>query len=257
MQPCLNGEMALKSAIKSIISFLGPGLHRIKEKDAFHDQKMLVDGMETPVVFDVGAYIDEITAEYKRLFPRSIIYSFEPFSDSFRELQEKSEAGDLVKAFQLAIADRPGAMRLCINADTSCNSLLPPLKSARKNYDGKAESVPIVELEVTMTDDFCKIQSVPRIHILKLHAEGAELMVLRGASESLAQKSIDLIYTEIMFVPHYEGGAMFHELCSFLSDFGYTLFGVYDLKRAGNGQLRWGNAIFVSPYVRANVINAR
>jgi len=92
---------------------------------------------------------------------------------------------------------------------------------------------------------------------LKLDIEGSELTALRGASEKLAHHSIELIYTEIMFVPHYEGGPMFYELCSFLSNFNYTLFNVYNLKRAVNRQLRWGNAIFVSPDIRANKIDVR
>jgi len=40
-------------------------------------------------------------------------------------------------------------------------------------------------------------------------------------------------------------------LAALLDQYGYSLFDVYNLKRAKNGQLRWGNAIFLSPHVRA------
>jgi len=247
----------LRSAIKSALNFLGLGLHRIEKKDAFHDQKMLLNGMETPVIFDVGAYIGEITARYEILFPKATIYSFEPFPGSFERLQERFKAYDVVKPFQLAIADRAGTREFYLNSDRSCNSLFPRPSSARKYWPGKAASVARIEVDVTTIDAFCKKESIPKIDILKLDVEGAELLALRGASEKLAQKSIELIYTEVMFIPHYEGGVMFYELCSFLSDYGYTLFDLYDLKRAENGQLRWGNAIFVSPHIRASVIDAQ
>jgi hypothetical protein len=60
-----------------------------------------------------------------------------------------------------------------------------------------------------------------------------------------------------MFVSHYEGGCMFHELTTFLEQYSYTLFNLYNLKRAKNGQLRWGNAIFLSPQVRARIDEAK
>ena len=43
---------------------------------------------------------------------------------------------------------------------------------------------------------------------------------------------------------------MFHELSAFLSKYDYTLLNFYNLKRSKSGQLRWGNAIFLSPQIR-------
>ncbi len=246
----------IKLIIKLMLKFFGLELHKIK-KGTFLVQKRLLNGMETPVIFDVGAYVGQITAKYKTLFPGATIYSFEPFPDSFRKLQGKFKAYDLVKPFQLAIADRAGTREFYVNSDRSCNSLFPRPSSARKYWSGKAASVARIEVDVTTIDTFCKKETIPKIDILKLDVEGAELLALRGASEKLARKLIELIYTEVMFIPHYERGVMFYELCSFLSDYGYTLFDLYNLKRAENGQLRWGNAIFVSPHIRASVIDAQ
>ena len=78
---------------------------------------------------------------------------------------------------------------------------------------------------------------------------------LLGAEKLLEKEVVSLIYTEIMFVPHYEGGALFHEISSFLSGFEYSLFDIYKLFRAKNGQLRYGDALFVSSNIRSNVID--
>lgn len=86
--------------------------------------------------------------------------------------------------------------------------------------------------------------------------QGGELMALQRATEMLQQGRIDLIYTEVIFVPHYEGAPMFYELCSYLSKWNYTLYNIYNLVIARNRQLRFGDAIFVSPHIRKDVIDS-
>jgi len=77
--------------------------------------------------------------------------------------------------------------------------------------------------------------------------------VLQGASKKLTSKQIKLIYSEVMFTPHYQCGCLFHDISEFLSHYNYSLFNLYNLKQANNGQLRWGNAIFVSPEMRTRI----
>ncbi len=251
----------LKRPIKSIFNLFGLELRRIKnieKRDAFDDQKKLLGEKETPlIIFDVGAYIGQVTTKYRALFPKAMIYSFEPFPDSFRELQKKSQSLGQVKPFQLAIADKTGTKTFYVNADRLCNSLLQRPSNPRKYYDANSECVAEIEVDVATIDHFCQKESIAEIDILKLDVEGTELLALKGASEKLTVESICLIYTEVMFVPHYEGGIMFYELYKCLSDYGYTLFDLYDLKHAKNGQLRWGNAIFVSEALRKKVVDAR
>ena len=54
---------------------------------------------------------------------------------------------------------------------------------------------------------------------------------------------------------HYENAPLFHDISSFLSKYGYSLFDIYDLYRAKNGQIRYGDALFVSESVRSGVID--
>ena len=54
-----------------------------------------------------------------------------------------------------------------------------------------------------------------------------------------------------MFIAHYEGGCLFHEITGLLEKHDYSLFNLFNLKRAKDGQLRWGNAIFLSPEAQA------
>jgi len=93
-------------------------------------------------------------------------------------------------------------------------------------------------------------EKISYIDILKVDVEGAEIKVFTGAVGKLSSHNIGLIYAEVTFVPHYEGGCLFHELSTFLSKYSYTLLNLYNLKISKSGQLRWGNAIFLSPQLR-------
>ncbi len=235
----------------------GYDLQRMQKRDAFLEQKELINNLEAPVIFDVGAYVGDVTSKYKKLFPEALIYSFEPFSDSFRIIQEKFKDCDLVEPRQIAFSDKAGKTSFFVNSEKSCNSLLPSESNKTKYVLGAEGAVATIDVNLMTIDQFCEKELISEINILKLDVEGAELMVLRGAFEMLSRHLIGIVYTEVMFVSHYKGGVAFHDLCKFLSDFGYTLFNFYEIKSAANGQLRWGNAIFVSPNIRKNVIDAR
>ena len=247
----------IKLTIKRALNLFGYDLRKMQKRDAFLEQKELVNNIETPVIFDVGAYIGEVVSKYRKLFPRAFIYPFEPFSDSFRVIQEKFKDFNLVKPYQLAFSERAGKASFFVNPDKSCNSLLSPESNKTKYASGTEEAITAIDVNLMTIDQFCEKELISEINILKLDVEGAELMVLRGAFEMLSRHSIGIIYTEIMFAPHYKGGVLFYDLCEFLADFGYTLFNFYEIKSAANGQLRWGNAIFVSPNIRKNVIDVR
>ncbi len=55
-------------------------------------------------------------------------------------------------------------------------------------------------------------------------------------------KAIDLIYSEVLFAELYESQAGFHDLCRFLSDRDYTLYGLYNLTSGRDSILAWGDA---------------
>lgn len=226
----------------------------VKRNKPFEVQKQLFGGASDLVIFDVGAYVGNVSAMYKKMFPQSTIYCFEPFPDSFQKLSRFS--GDAsIKTNQIAFSDKKGKTTFNVNVDLSCNSLLLPTESDFKCYSAKSIKDGEIQIETNTVDNFCAGSEISCIDILKLDVEGAEVKVLEGASKMLSKQAIKLIYSEVMFIPHYDGGCMFHELDAFLNRYGYTLYNLYHLRSARNGQLKWGNAIFLSPEIRAGIVN--
>lgn len=241
--------------IKALTSWIWASRSKSKSENPFRAQQFFFHKQDKLTIFDVGAYIGRTSKMYRRIFPNATIYSFEPFPDSFEKLRKLAATG-LITPYQLAFSDRSGRTKLYVSSDPSCNSFFPRPKSGTKYYPDKARNTSQIQVETISIDGFCSEKNIPAIDILKLDVEGAEIKVLNGAAAKLAKQSVELIYTEVMFVAHYDGGCIFHELSSFLSRHGYTLFNIYNLKCARDGQLRWGNAIFLSPQIRARINSA-
>ncbi len=156
----------------------------------------------------------------------------------------------------MAIANTTGTREFYVNYPRESSSLLLCAKFARRYYPIDVKRKSKIEVSVTTIDDFCSDNAIYKIDILKMDIQGAELITLQGATEKLKQGLIAIIYTEVMFVPHYEGGPVFYEVCNFLSNYGYTLFDIYNNFHARNGQLSYGDAIFVSPRIRKEVMES-
>ena len=227
-------------------------------EDPFDAQRLLLAGLgveTSPTILDVGAHMGETVDRYKAIFADSTIYCFEPFPSSISVLNERYESDPSVKVIPMAVADAPGTRVFHANELDATNSLLPRPMSARRYYPKEAGPKATMQVNVTTIDAFVKDQRIENIHILKLDIQGGELMAFQGAVNTLKGKNVPLIYTEAMFTPHYEGNPLFDELWSFLAHLGYSLFDLYQLQRARNGQLRFGDALLVSREMRETVIN--
>lgn len=220
-------------------------------RDAFKDQRSLLSEIKVKTIFDIGANIGDTVNRYTNLFPEATIYGFKPFPDSFEQLRKRFRGYDLVKAIQAAVSNRSGTGEFYAYRDSAVNSLLPAVNEAVNWVDTPSAIGPLKTIDVPLVtmDEFCERESIDRIDVLKMDIQGGELMALEGAREKLAKAAISLIYTEMLFVPIYSGQASFDKVCSYLSDYDYRLFDMYDFAYARNGQLKWCDAIFVSPLI--------
>lgn len=225
--------------------------------DPFVAQKEFIDrlGVSSPVIFDVGAHKGETVVRYKELFTDSTIYCFEPFTDSAETLRSRFCSDPSIHVLQNAVSDFNGNKLFYVNENDATNSLLPRTQDTRRYFSKAADSKCTFEVQAVTIDGIMLQNNIDHIDILKFDIQGGELMALKGAKNALKESSVSVIYSETLFVPHYENNPLLLDLWKYLDQYNYTLFDIYDLYRATNGQLRFGDTIFINSETRSRVLD--
>lgn len=207
------------------------------------------------LVCDVGASIGRVTAAYLRLFPEARIHAFEPHPDSHARLVAAFGGESRVHIERAAVTDAEGPIVLHANLMRATSSTFPRPAGGRRYFPAADGWDRDIEVRSMTLDAYCDRSGIEHIDILKLDVQGGELAALRGARRLLAEQRIAAIFAEVFFVPHYAGAPLFHTLWSHLEACGYTLFTLFPTRQGRNGQLRFGDAIFISPQMRADVVD--
>jgi FkbM family methyltransferase len=230
----------VKALIQKSLSLIGLEIKR-RPPSAFDIQRRLCQKND-PVIFDVGANIGQTLVEYRRLFPSSKIFAFEPFPDSFLVLKQSFGQDRNTMLLELALSDHSGEEMLFCNNAAVTNSLLETSKEAERFWGDIVRTKNVVAVKVETLETFCNIHGINHIDILKIDTQGTELCILRGARCLLKLKQIEFLYLEITIVPTYVNQARFDEVFSLLYSFDYRLVDIYPHKK--NSELLFIDALF-------------
>jgi len=234
----------MKDLIGVIRSRLSHSTSALPVQGLAHDLSGLFPDGATHV-FDVGGYTGEFAALVHAVFPRARVWSFEPFTESYERLRTRFSGDEWFTARNVALSDREGTADLILGEDQSTNSLVSPVIT-NGVFPTNVRRLP-VQLKTLSICANELLGSDPHISILKVDTEGNDLQVLKGGEHLLRAGRIDAIHVEVMFIEHFKGAPGYLDMCNYLDAFGYRLFSLYDLKRNPQGQLRYGNALFLSP----------
>jgi FkbM family methyltransferase len=195
------------------------------------DLRHFPEGRNLRVAFDIGANRGQTALSLANAFPDASIHSFEPVAVTFKELEKTAAQLPRVRAHRLALADAPGELTMSADADGQ-NRLVD------RAFTGAVERVP-----VSTVDQFCAEHGIDRIDLLKIDVEGAELRVLKGASESFEKRSIPMLLSECDFFQRkYEPHTHFTDLIAFLEPLGYRVVSFYTGGVDAIGW-RWGDVL--------------
>jgi FkbM family methyltransferase len=198
------------------------------------------------IVFDVGAYNGQFAELIHAVFPAARVWCFEPFSESYERIGTRFAGAAWVTVHNLALSDRSGMAELIVGEDQSTNSILSPvMQNGVFESDRPRVSVRLETLSASAQQ---MLGTEPHISILKVDTEGNDLAVLKGGEDLLRHAQIEAVHVEVMFMEHFKGAAGFIDIAGYLQQFGYRLYSLYDLKKNRQGQLRYGNALFLSPH---------
>ena len=126
----------------------------------------------------------------------------------------------------LALAGTVGTATLYVTGHPSCSSLYPPNEPYISRFLGFQESMTLnftVEVETTTIDTFWQQQGLTEIDFLQVDVQGADLDVLKGATQRL-QETILGVQVEVEFAALYRNQPLFTDIDLFLREHHFTLF---------------------------------
>jgi FkbM family methyltransferase len=231
----------LKSVLLKEIGRRGYRLDRVRSP--WQEQRRVL-GREASVVFDVGANCGDTVAAYRAVFPGAQIYAFEPFQPLVADLRTRFRSDPRVIVLDTAVSSNVGEATLHISTGLKTHSLLPRPAQPDPYIPLKARERGAVTVPLTTLDGFCQERGIRAVDVLKLDVEGAELSVMEGAKQLLAERRIGMLFLEIVFLPHYEDQPVYFTLLERLGRDRYYLYDVFDLKRdRRTGQLKYANVL--------------
>lgn len=140
------------------------------------------------VVFDVGANVGEWSLLVNNIFNDADIYSFEPAPKTFNKLKKSTADLERVRAFPLGLSSSREVVQFHFYEEHSGQS---------SKYDfGIKESAQLIDVELVDGDSFCQEHGVDHIDFLKIDVEGEDLEVIKGFSNLIDQRKIDIIQFE-------------------------------------------------------------
>lgn len=210
-------------------------------------------------------------AGWAQFAPGLTIYGFDADADAC-----ESENADLAdrkinwteRHIPIALGSSQGRSTLYITGHPACTSLYPPNQPCTDRFVGFQDSMKLIstiQIEITTLDAFCQSQGIEGIDFLQIDVQGADLDVLKGASQILRQSILGVL-TEVEFLPLYIDQPLFADVDVHLRGQGFTLFDlitdnpwcrvtrsrspIRSTKRAG--QLTWADACYLKDPLQPN-----
>lgn len=168
-------------------------------------------------VADIGAHIGYYTLLAAKLVgEEGKAYAFEPFPENFALLAKNVEINGFrnVRLVQRAIVGSSGERDLFLSQGAS---------GSHSIFPGKSRSSRTVSVPVTTLDEFLAQEGWPRIDLIKMDIEGAELAALSGMSHLLRRSSRMIIITEFSPIHLGQAGASPLQFLSTIQELGFRI----------------------------------
>ncbi|MBE9028744.1 FkbM family methyltransferase [filamentous cyanobacterium LEGE 11480] len=231
-------------------------LSQLKADGTLDNVYMTVCNIGSRKIREVDDYAD---AGWKIFAPNLMILGFDADPEACEAANSDFEhkAASWVEAhLPYALSHQSGPATLHITEYPGCISLYEPKQEFLNRFINFGHFFQVkdqVTLETTTLDAVCMDEEIESIDFLQIDVQGANLDVLKGASD-LLDRSVFAIQVESEFSPLYHQQALFADIDQYLRHKGFTLFSFLEPQRkpraeifAENqpGQLLWADALYL------------
>jgi FkbM family methyltransferase len=178
---------------------------------------LLSAGAET--ILDVGSNIGWYAIRFAKRLPKALVHAFEPMPVSHAFLQRNvalNDVGNRVCCYNYGLSDKCGGFDFFMPQAGSVNASL-------SNVSGAKNASVVVGLTLTL-DQWCANQRL-QPDFIKCDVEGAELLVFRGASRTLAQAR-PVVFTELLRKWAKPFGYHPNDVLGFFEKLGYACYAI-------------------------------
>ena len=174
-----------------------------------------LQGIENPVIFDVGANIGTFATLMAKTYSSGKIYCFEPQHSVFQQLAGNISINNMYNVFTYNMAlGKENTYKEFYQPDYFSNNDFGTFSLVDETkLKTTAEKIVV---EIKTLDSFVKIYKIEKIDLIKIDAEGMDLDVLSGGIESINT------FRPKLFIEHCDNRKTIKdELLFFLKPFGY------------------------------------
>lgn len=160
-----------------------------KEEWDIIDRILEISGSNT--FFDIGANIGYISLYIGKKHKNMIIHAFEPVTPTYKILEKNMQINNMnnIAIHNIGLSDKKGKFTFFYYPEGSGNASL-------KNLSGR-ENVQEIICEIDTLDSVFENMSERSLDFMKCDVEGAELMVLKGGVNTIADKK-PVIFAELL-----------------------------------------------------------
>lgn len=148
-----------------------------------------------PVFFDVGANTGQYAIGLRKCFPDAHIYAFEPVKSTY-DLLIDNTSNFQIEACNIGFGEQKGEAVIFNEKNNDNTELATLYRDVFDVPDVNDNGITSSQFLMETIDNFCNEKHIKNIQFLKIDVEGHELFVLKGASEMLRHRNVDVIQFE-------------------------------------------------------------
>jgi len=202
----------------------------------FDDNIEFIIKKKNPIIFDVGANIGQSIDRFKKLFPNSIIHSFEPQQEIFKILKKKYGNDKNVILNNFALGTKKDNKKLYVGAKSGTSSFSKfrsntewiKQRAAELGIKPKQYLKHVENVKINTLDNYIIKNKISKIDLLKLDAETHEDKILSGLKKNL--NKVNLIECEVHLGDNYSRYLKFYDIEKILNPNRFRLVGIFNVK---------------------------
>lgn len=186
---------------------------------------------------DVGANVGQSSLAVHHALSketRITCHCFEPISDNFQRLRQRTASVPSIHAYPLAMGEEIGTLTVPLAPNSEWHSI-----ANAASWEGAGATHE--RIEISTLDDFMADKPGDDPVILKTDTEGYDLQVLKGARRLLESGRVVAVIAEVGFNPEDRQHTFFQGVFDYLGQLGYRL-SLIDDQRAYRDPM-WNRAI--------------